>query len=224
MNKKLSKDLFDNFCVAQNNCRLPTPRSGPAFANRTIGLLGGSFNPAHEGHREMSLYAIKHLGLDGVWWLVTPQNPLKPRTDMAPLAKRLAFAQKIGRHPKIAVTDLERQFGTRYTIDILRALKRRFPRTRFIWLMGADNLKQMPEWREWPAIFRTVPVAVFRRAAYAAGRERGKAAQRFSHAWKRSARGKNFVLGQPPVWTVFDNKLNKASSSAIRKEQKQWQS
>src|SRR5580698_9005109 len=111
------------------------PHSGPSFARMRIGLLGGSFNPAHAGHLEMSLHALKRLGLDQVWWLVNPQNPLKPSAGMAPLKERLRDASALARHPKIIVTDIQAQLNTRYTIDTLHALKRHFPRTRFIWLM-----------------------------------------------------------------------------------------
>ena len=199
-------------------------RSGPVFANRTIGLLGGSFNPAHDGHRAMSLHALKRLGLDQVWWLVSPQNPLKPTHGMAPIKQRMVHAHRTANHPKIIVTDLELQLGTHYTIDTLHVLRRRFPRTRFVWLMGADNLKQMPRWRKWDAIFQSVPVAVFRRPAYAAGRGCGKVAQRFVRGWNPSSHGKLLARKKPTAWLVVDNRLCTLSSTDIRKDQDTWQS
>ncbi|QKG70937.1 nicotinate-nucleotide adenylyltransferase [Erythrobacter mangrovi] len=131
-----------------------------------IGLLGGSFNPAHRGHRRVSLFAQRALGLDEVWWLVSPGNPLKPSSDMAPLEARFASAVRQARVAPIRVTAIERQLGTRYTIDTLRELCRRYARYEFVWLMGADNLAQFHRWREWRDIARTMPIAVIARPGY----------------------------------------------------------
>ena len=128
-----------------------------------IGLLGGSFNPAHGGHRAISRHALAALGLDAVWWLVSPGNPLKPSVGMAPLGIRLASAQRMARGARIVPTAIERELGTRYTVDTLRALVRRYPHHRFIWLMGADNLAQFHRWRDWRGIARTMPIAVIAR-------------------------------------------------------------
>ncbi|HTN13304.1 MAG TPA: nicotinate-nucleotide adenylyltransferase [Sphingomonadaceae bacterium] len=134
------------------------------------GLLGGSFNPAHRGHRRISLFALAALGLDELWWLVSPGNPLKPAAGMAPLAARVKAAQLIARGAAIRVTAIERQLcqkrGTRYTIDTLRALRRRYPGRRFVWLMGADNLAQFHRWKDWRAIAREMPIAVIARPGY----------------------------------------------------------
>ncbi|HYD19796.1 MAG TPA: nicotinate-nucleotide adenylyltransferase, partial [Patescibacteria group bacterium] len=127
------------------------------WQNRTVGLLGGSFNPAHDGHRHISLYALRLLGLDAVWWMVSPQNPLKSAKEMASLATRMAGAIAASHHPKIHVTDIEQHLNTRYTADTLRALQARFPRTKFVWLMGTDNLRQFHRWQEWQEIFKMVP-------------------------------------------------------------------
>src|SRR5690606_25554901 len=113
------------------------------------GLLGGSFNPAHGGHRRITQFAITALALDEVWWLVSPGNPLKPKAGMAPLAARVRSAQHTARGARIRVSAIERELGTRFTIDTLRALKRRYPRRRFVWLMGADNLAQFHLWKDW---------------------------------------------------------------------------
>ncbi len=130
------------------------------------GLLGGSFNPAHAGHRRISLFALDALGLDEVWWLVSPGNPLKAGKDMAPLAARLASARQAARRAPIRPTAIEARLGTRYTVDTLRKLVRLYPDRRFIWLMGADNLAQFHRWRDWRAIARTVPIAVIARPGY----------------------------------------------------------
>ena len=117
--------------------------------NRRIGLLGGSFNPAHAGHRYISTEALRRLDLDEVWWLVSPQNPLKSQSGMAPFSQRLSHAASVARHPRIRVSAIEAEMGTRYTADTLAMLVRRFPAARFVWLMGADNLMQIPKWRDW---------------------------------------------------------------------------
>jgi nicotinate-nucleotide adenylyltransferase len=196
--------------------------SGPTFAGRRIGLLGGSFNPAHAGHRAMSLFALKRLGLHQIWWLVSPQNPLKPARGMAPLAERLASARKAARHPRIVATAIETELGTRYTADTLRALKRHFPNTHFVWLMGADNMRQVTHWRNWRDLFASVPVAVFRRPAYATGRGAGKAAQAFDKNWQLANAARHLAMSQPPAWLVMDNVLNSVSATEIRKDGPAW--
>jgi nicotinate-nucleotide adenylyltransferase len=136
-------------------------RGGPL-----TGLLGGSFNPAHGAHRRISLFAMDALGLDEVWWLVSPGNPLKPEEGMASLAARVRAAIAEARGAPIRVTALERELGTRYTIDTLRALKRRYRGRRFVWLMGADNLAQLHLWKDWRNIAREMPIAVIARPGY----------------------------------------------------------
>lgn len=125
-----------------------------------VGLLGGSFNPPHAGHRALSLLAMKRLQLDRVWWLVSPGNPLKDTSALPPLNARLAAARELAAHPAIDVTDIEAAIGTRYTVDTIAALRRRFPKVRFVWLMGADNLAQFHRWRHWQAIANQIPIAV----------------------------------------------------------------
>jgi nicotinate-nucleotide adenylyltransferase len=134
---------------------------------RRIGLLGGSFNPAHRAHRAMSVAAIEALGLDEVWWLVSPGNPLKDKAkDMAPYAARLASARATARRSRIRVSDFERQTGTRYTVETLSLLMRRWPRHRFIWLMGEDTVAQFHQWKRWRDLARMVPIAVISRPGY----------------------------------------------------------
>lgn len=130
------------------------------------GLLGGSFNPAHGGHRRITLFAADAMGLDEVWWLVSPGNPLKPRAGMAPLAARMLSARKQARRAPIVPTAIEQRLGTRYTVDTLAKLVRRYPKRRFVWLMGADNLAQLHRWKDWRQIARTMPIAVIARPGY----------------------------------------------------------
>lgn len=190
--------------------------AGPRYANLTVGLLGGSFNPAHDGHRHISLYALKALGLDRVWWLVSPQNPLKPAAGMAGLAERIAEAQQVAAHPRIEVTGIEQSLGTRYTVDTLHELTKRFPKTRFVWLMGADNLRQIPRWRGWQRIFRMVPVAVLARPAYSLNALNGKAAQRFARRRVDVHGVKGLARRRRPAWVFLRNPLHPASATAIR--------
>ena len=133
---------------------------------RRIGLLGGSFNPAHGGHRRISLFAAKALGLDEVWWMVSPGNPLKPSRGMAPLTARVRSAMRQARRAPIKVTAIEQQLGTRYTADTLDAVVRRYSKNEFVWLMGSDNLGQFHRWRQWRKIARTMPIAVIARPGY----------------------------------------------------------
>src|SRR6185437_581759 len=129
-----------------------------------IGLLGGSFNPAHRGHRRISLLAMRALGLEELWWLVSPGNPLKEGAkDMAPFAARFASAERMARRSPIRVSDFEQRLGTRYTIDTVRELKRRYQNHRFIWLLGSDTLTNFHKWRDWRGLAREVPIAVIRR-------------------------------------------------------------
>ena len=133
---------------------------------RRTGLLGGSFNPAHGGHRRITRFAIDALGLDEAWWLVSPGNPLKPKKGMAPLSARLKSAQQQARRAPIVPTAIERQLGTRYTVDTLRKLNQRYPKREFVWLMGSDNLAEFHRWKDWRTIARTMPIAVIARPGY----------------------------------------------------------
>lgn len=184
-------------------------------------MLGGSFNPAHDGHRHLSLEALRRLRLDRIWWLVSPQNPLKARNGMAPLAQRIAEAERVARHPRITVTGVESRLGTVYTAETLHRLKRLFPRLRFVWLMGADNLAQIHHWRHWRAIFGAVPIAVFDRAS---GPAPGHAPMA-SPAARRFARNRisdpgRLALSHPPAWIFLHNRLHPASATAIRAARK----
>ena len=181
-----------------------------------IGLLGGSFNPAHEGHLQLSLEALKRLGLDQIWWLVSPQNPLKSPEGMAPQAERLAGARALVRHPRIRPSSLESLLGTRYTADSLAALGRRFRGIRFVWLMGADNLLQLSSWQRWPQILNGMPVAVFDRAPYSVRANAAKAARRFAQARVSERHARRLAAMAPPAWTFLRQPLNAQSASRIR--------
>jgi len=181
-----------------------------------IGLLGGSFNPAHEGHLYISCEALKRLDLDAVWWLVSPQNPLKPARDMAPLAERAAHARAIARHPRIRVSTIEAALGTRYTVDTIARLQRRFPAAHFVWLMGADNLLQMPQWRRWVDIFNLVCVAVFARQPYDSKALTGVAADRFRTARLPVGQAAGLATRTPPAWVFLPLRWHPATASDIR--------
>ncbi len=189
--------------------------------HRTIGLLGGSFNPAHEGHLHISLYALKMLGLDAVWWMISPQNPLKSTDGMAPLTERLASAEKIvDGHPRIFVTDIEQHLGTRYTADTVTALKKRFPHTRFVWLMGTDNLLQVHRWQEWEKIYRSVPVAVLDRPPRGNNIKSCRALERFRDRLLPQDEARRLKTSRLPAWTILHIPLNSQSATAIRETRK----
>jgi nicotinate-nucleotide adenylyltransferase len=198
------------------------PRQRPGPALKRIGLLGGSFNPAHGGHRRVSLFARAALGLDEVWWLVSPGNPLKPKAGMAPLAVRLASAIDQARGARIRPTAIERELGTRYTVDTLRALARRYPKCRFVWLMGSDNLAQFHHWKDWRGIARTMPIAVIARPGY-----EGAAAASPAAAWLGRSRRSPASLSSRAGWSApalitlrFDP--DPRSASAIRRADPHW--
>ena len=180
-----------------------------------IGLLGGSFDPAHEGHAHLTREALRRFGLDRVWWLVTPGNPLE-RRQPAPMAERMAQARRVIHHPQVVVTDIEARLGTRYTAETLKALQARYPGVRFVWLMGADNLAQLHHWDHWQDIMRRVPIGVLARPGNRAGARLSKAARVFLHA--RLNRNKAQLLGgeSAPCWCFVNIPMRKTSSSAIR--------
>ena len=193
----------------------PAPQPLPPVPALRVGLLGGSFNPAHEGHRYVSLEAIKRLGLDQVWWLVSPQNPLKAASGMAPLAERVARARAVARHPRLKVMALETRLGTRYTADTLARLAT-WPNHRFVWLMGADNLAQLPRWWKWRGIMSGCPVAVFERHPYSYPALAGPVARGFAAARLPEARADELAQAAPPAWTFVRMRPHPASATAIR--------
>ncbi len=191
-------------------------RAGFPIATRgmVIGLLGGSFDPAHEGHAHITREALKRMGIDQVWWLVTPGNPLKARQP-APMADRLARARAVMRgHPAVKITALEAALGTRLTADTLAALTAIYPGVTFVWLMGADNLAQFHRWTRWREILARVPVGVLARPGSGLAARRSVAATVYSG--NRVLRGENLSHRRPPAWVFVNLPLNRASSSEIR--------
>lgn len=187
---------------------------------RRIGVLGGSFNPAHEGHRHISLLALKRLRLDEVWWMVTPQNPLKSTRETAPFEERVRAATQAARHPRIRVTDIERRFGTQHTADTLALLLARFPKCRFVWLMGADNLQQISDWKDWRRIFRLMPIAVFSRPPYSKTALMARSARVFADARVAEPLARKVVTMQPPAWVFMHTPPHAGSATRIRARQK----
>ncbi len=183
---------------------------------RRIGLLGGSFNPAHRGHLEISRAALDRLGLDQVWWLVSPQNPLKSERGMAPLAQRLTGARRLARGPRLRAGALESVLDTVYSADTVTALARLFPRCHFVWLMGADNLVQISAWKDWETIFRTLPVAVFDRPSYSLGALAAPAARCFAGQRLPEAAARGLAGRTPPAWVFIHQRPNPQSSTRIR--------
>jgi ribosome silencing factor RsfS/YbeB/iojap/nicotinate (nicotinamide) nucleotide adenylyltransferase len=188
----------------------------PRDTTRRIGLLGGSFNPAHDGHRHVSLEALKRLGLDEVWWLVSPQNPLKAGDGMEPLATRLACARQIGRHASIRVDAPELALGTRYTLDTVRALRRVYPRARFVWLMGADILPQLVDWEGWRELFAAIPIAAFARPGWSYPALGAAAPRAFARYRIDAEQARSLADRPPPAWCFIPSRLDSHSATAIR--------
>ncbi len=190
-------------------------RTGFPIATKgmVIGLLGGSFDPAHEGHAHITREAIKRMGLDRVWWLVSPGNPLKARQP-APMAERLARARAVMPDPRVVISDLEARLGTRATADTLRKLRAIYPGVHFVWLMGADNLVQFHRWNRWRDILRSVPVGVLARPGSGVAARTSVAARAFRV--NQVDRGENLRGRKAPAWCFVNIPMNAASSSAIR--------
>lgn len=193
--------------------RVKTPL---AFPGMTIGLLGGTFDPPHDGHRHISEIALRRLGLDRLWWLVTPGNPLKSRSDVTAFVKRLDKARTFARHPRIDVTGFEAERGSSYTAETIAFLVERFPAVRFIWVMGADNLASFHRWHLWKEILCTVPVAVVDRPDYRLPAVAGRAAQYFSFARVEESDASGLSRLSPPAWTLLTNRLSPLSSTELR--------
>ena len=182
-----------------------------------IGLLGGSFNPAHDGHLYISQAALRRLGLDRVWWLVSPGNPLKKKSGMASLQARLSHAHLIARDSsRIDVSDLEREIQTVYTIDTVGYLTRVLPHVKFVWLMGADNLTQIPEWRRWPLLFRVLPIAVFDRSTYAREALLSEAGRFFARSRLPSRMAARLGHSKSPTWVFVRSRLHPESGTRLR--------
>lgn len=185
-----------------------------------VGVFGGSFNPAHDGHAHVAETALRRLGLDRVIWLVSPQNPLKDARDSAPLAERMASAEQVARQaisgPSMVVSDFETRIGTQWTIDTLRTLVRRHPGVRFVWLMGSDNLASFHRWRGWTDIMRLMPMAVVARPGSLLDSRTAPAAARFAEARIPAGRARRLAGMPAPAWTYLTAPLNPRSSTALR--------
>ena len=189
------------------------------------GLLGGSFNPAHAGHRRISLQAIDTLGLAELWWLVSPGNPLKEASgDMAPLAARVASARMMARRSRIVPTAIEAKLGTRYTADTLRKLKRRFPNRQFIWLMGADNLAQFHLWRDWRGIARAMPIAVIARPGYDRRAQNAPAMGWLRRFVRRRGQVRGWTNWSPPALVLLRFRPDPSSATRLRALRPDWPS
>lgn len=192
--------------------RYQFPHAAPG---QVIGLLGGSFDPPHQGHVHITREALKHFGLDRVWWLVTPGNPLKEKGP-APIEQRLEAARKLMQHPRVDVTDIEAQLGTRYTAETLDGLVRLFPRVRFVWLMGADNLAGFHRWQSWRDIIEMVPVAVLARPGTRLTARTSPAAFAYKHAQLRMPAARLLGRMEAPAWCLLNVPMVDQSSTSLR--------
>jgi nicotinate-nucleotide adenylyltransferase len=188
------------------------PTAGPG---QVVGLLGGSFDPAHSGHVHITREALRRFGLDRVWWLVSPGNPLKARGP-APMARRMERARQLMRHPRVTVTDIESQLGLRYTAQTIRRLTRLYPGLHFVWLMGADNLAQLHRWEDWRDIMEAVPVGVIARPGQRIAARTSPAARIFRAAKVPASEAHRLGRMKAPAWAFVNVPMQDASSSAIR--------
>jgi nicotinate-nucleotide adenylyltransferase len=193
--------------------RLVLPPHAPGMR---IGLFGGTFDPPHAAHRAACLLAMKRLGLNRVWWLVTPGNPLKDTQGLAPLAERVVAAQRLANHPRIDVTDLEAQLGTRFTYETVSYLVHRCPRVHFVWIMGADNLRSFHRWQRWRGIAKLVPIAVVDRLGPSLYASAGVAGQALAHARIPEWDAKILAERKPPAWVYLHGLKSPLSSTALR--------
>jgi nicotinate-nucleotide adenylyltransferase len=205
-------------CAATDRSGRKSVPTLPSFGDRQcrrIGILGGSYNPAHAGHLHISREALKRLNLDQVWWLVSPQNPLKSSEGMTPIAQRFAAAKTIAkREPRILVTDIEARLGSTRTAQTMQKLCLRYPNLDFVWLMGADNLAEISRWWQWARIFQSVRVAVFDRSPYSHSALASKASHRFASF--RTGSPSHIWLHPPPCWTYIAIRRHPASATAAR--------
>lgn len=190
-----------------------------------IGLLGGSFNPAHAGHREISIAALKHFNLDAVWWLVTPGNPLKNPDEYAPYEDRMRMARRVAGHHRLVVSNFEQRKNTQYTVDTIDALQTLWPDMRFLWLMGADSLENFHAWRDWRRIAQMIPFAVFNRPGSETAADQSIAGKELS-AFRVETNDLASMLHRvspidPPVWAFMPATANPLSSTALREQCRQ---
>lgn len=188
----------------------------PSAPGMRIGLFGGSFNPPHEGHRLVSHESLKRLGLDAVWWLVTPGNPLKDRRDLAPLEQRVMAARDLIDHPRVRVTGFEAAHGFTYTYQTLAHLKHTLPGRHFVWIMGADSLAGFHHWERWEEIFTLMPIAVYVRPGSTRRAPLSKAARRFASSRLDESDARLLATARPPAWVFLHGLMSTLSSTDIR--------
>jgi nicotinate-nucleotide adenylyltransferase len=189
----------------------------PLAPGLRIGLYGGSFNPAHAGHLHVSRLAMQRLRLDWVWWLVTPGNPLKDTRELATTAQRVASARQVARDPRIRITTVEEEIGSRYTVDTLALLRERYPAVRFVWIMGADNLLGFHRWRGWDRIAALVPIAIVDRPGFTLRPLQGRTARRFARARIPEEEAASLADREPPAWVFLHGPRSTLSSTALRR-------
>ncbi len=193
--------------------RIATPT---APRGRRVGLIGGSFNPPHEGHREAADAALRRLRLDELWWVVTPGNPLKSHGALAPMASRLSAVRALARHPRMAVTAFEDALGSPYTSVTLAFLRQRYPTVRFVWVMGADNLAHFHRWQDWRRIAATMPMAVVDRPGWRFRALASPAGRFLAGSRWPEARAARLAWARPPAWVFLTTRLIPQSSTALR--------
>lgn len=189
-----------------------------AAPGQTVGILGGSFDPPHAGHVHLTLEALKRLGLDQIWWMVSPGNPIKAHAP-APMAQRIAASRLIMRHPRVRITGLEAEYDTRATVNTLEALRKDYPKLRFVWIMGADNLAGFHKWDRWPDIMAQVPVAVLARPKQRLRGLTSPTARKFAGARLAERDAKQLPFAPAPAWVYLDMPMRAVSSSQLRAEQ-----
>ncbi|WP_283806871.1 nicotinate-nucleotide adenylyltransferase [Bradyrhizobium canariense] len=201
----------------------PVAQAIPLYTNgMRVGLLGGSFNPPHRAHRDISLFAIKRLNLDRVWWLVTPGNPLKDRGALHDLGERAEAARQMANDPRIDVSCLEAVIGTRYTVDTITYLRRRTSGLRLVWIMGADNLAQFHRWQSWQRIAAAVPIAVIDRPPQSFRALSAPAAQALAHYRIPENQAGRLADCAAPAWVFLTGMKSNLSSTGLRNPDGSW--
>ncbi len=195
-----------------------TTASPLVLPGQCIGILGGSFNPPHAGHRAITVEALRRLELSKIWWMVSPQNPLKDPSETVGLANRIEQAEACSDHPRVDVTGVEAGLGTRYTVDTIRILKQRHPGVRFVWLMGADNLASMHRWQEWRRLFEMVPIAVLDRPNAGLRALASPAARRYETYRIDASDAAGLARCAPPAWCFLHIPLHFENSTSLRRQ------